>query len=184
MTHSYDLHGSLDGDTNEGDTDLADQEPEENGSLPVPGALVAVQYDTRPICRDVSFGYPVIDTRGSVSRCHYRITTPVHIGPISIPELELIVWSDSRFTFCWEAHNRSRQTPYAIAFEGMWNYGDAGREAVGELGAPGFDYFRIGRQRWARRTRRRYNTAFRTHFPLLCGNDVRGVVRVTVQRDE
>ena len=184
MTHSYDLHGALDGDTNEGDTDIADLEPEENGSAPAPGALVAVRYDTRPICREVRLGDPLVDTRGSVSLCRYQISAPVNIGPISIPELELIVWSDSRFTFCWEAHNRSRKAPFSVAFEGKWVYRDTSYEAVGELGVPGFDYFRIGRQRWARRTRRRYNTAFRTHFPLLCRNDVEGVVRVTVQRDE
>jgi hypothetical protein len=184
VTHSYDLHGALDGDTNEGDTDMADLEPEENGSAVAPGALVAVRYDTKPISRDVAFGDPVVDTRGSVSLCRYQITAPVNIGPISIPELELIVWSDSRFTFCWEAHNRSRKAPFSVAFEGKWMYRHAGHEAVAELGVPGFDYFRIGRQRWARRTRRRYNTAFRTHFQLLSRNDVQGVVRLTVQRDD
>ena len=184
MTHSYDLHGALDGDTNEGDTDIAELEPEENGSAPAPGALVAVRHDTRPICKDVAMGEPAVDTRGSLSLCRYQMTAPVDIGPIRISELELIVWSDSRFTFCWEAHNRSRKAPFSVAFEGKWVYRDAGHEAVVELGVPGFDYFRIGRQRWARRTRRRYNTTFRTHFQLLSRNGVQGVVRLTVQRDE
>ena len=184
MTHSYDLHGALDGDTNEGDTDIADLEPEENGSTPAPGALVAMRYDTRPISRDITFGNPVVDTRGAVSLCRYQIPAPVDIGPIRIAELELIAWSDSRFTFCWEAHNRSRKALFSVAFEGKWMYRDVGYEAVSELGVPGFDYFRIGRQRWARRTRRRYNTAFQTHFALLCRKDVQGVVRLTVQRDE
>src|SRR6187397_775289 len=71
VTHSYDLHGALDGDTNEGDTDIADLEPEENGSAPAPGALVAMRYDTRPISRDITFGNPVVDTRGAVSLCRY-----------------------------------------------------------------------------------------------------------------
>jgi len=114
----------------------------------------------------------------------YQIPPPVDNTPRRIAEQKHNTRSDRRFTFCWEAHNRSRKAPFSVAFEGKWVYRDVGYEAVSELGVPGFDYFRIGRQRWARRTRRRYNTAFHTHFALLCRKDVQGVVRLTVQRDE
>ena len=182
MTDNYYLHGALDGDTHEGETSPGNFDAGDSNDIQ-PGTLVATLFDPRPQHFEVTLGERIIETVGAVQVCRYPVTSPVQHGPVLISALEFIIWADSRFTFCWEAHNQARRGRHSIAFEARWTYRDSAQDPVPELGIPGLDYFRLPNQRWARRTRRRYNTAFQNHFHLLSRSDVQGLVRVTIQRE-
>jgi hypothetical protein len=150
-----------------------------------PSGVEILRY--RPKTERFNLGRPAIENDGVFSVARYPIPPGKMIGKATfVRDMELKIWDDpeGRYSFRWEAHNKSRHAKIEVKFHVNWFYKTSGHDPVRDLDILYADIFEISHSKKTGRTRRRYHKPVIGRFALLDRADIDAILKVSAIRTD